>query len=343
MPLLYEITYKPNTTPHLNSINVDKSHKIPMTCLLHLLLLCVLCFPWSSLGSESFPPGKSQLTFQLNGQAIEVFAYRPSNFTNGPLLVVLHGMNRNADDYRDNAIVLADTFGMLVVAPCFDTNRFRSEAYQRGNVLKKGDPQPKSEWTYSFIPKLVEEMRRREGREEMPYYLLGHSAGGQFLVRMAGFLPGEPQRIVAANPGAHLFPTREKPFPYGFGGLPEELGNDAAIRRYLAVPLTLFLGTADTGTANLDQTAEARKQGATRIERGRNCFRYAETLARERGWPFNWSLIEVPGIGHDSRKMFASPQAQAALFTGQCLTEPPAKAELMKRSPARSPARSPDR
>lgn len=289
------------------------------------------------MGSESFPPGKSQVALQLNGQAIEVFTYRPAHFTNGPLLIVMHGMNRNADDYRDNAIVLADAFGMLVVAPSFDTNRFPNEAYQRGNVLKKGEPQPKSEWTYSYIPKLVEEIRRREGRADLPYYIIGHSAGGQFLVRMTGFLAGEPKRIVAANPGAHLFPTRARPFPYGFGGLPDELGNDAAIQRYLAAPLTLFLGTADTGKENLDETADARKQGATRIERGRNCFHFAEAVAKKNGWPFNWSIVEVPGVGHDSKKMFASPQAHTALFTGKCLTEPPAKAELMKHT-KQSPA-----
>ncbi|MBI3882434.1 MAG: hypothetical protein HY301_20540 [Verrucomicrobia bacterium] len=279
--------------------------------------------------------GKSQLTLPLNGKPIEVFTYRPANFTNGPLLVVMHGLNRNADNYRDYAVPLADTFGMLVVAPLFDTNRFPSEAYQRGNVLKKGKPQPKSEWTYSYIPKLVAEIRRREGRADMPYYVIGHSAGGQFNTRLAAFLPGDAVRIVAANPGSHLFPTRDFPFPYGFGELPPELGGDDAIKRYLAAPLTLLLGTADTGDKNLDVKPEAMKQGATRFERGRNCFKLAEAVAKKNGWPFNWRVIEVEGVGHDGGKMFASPKAGVALLGDKCLTEPPGKATLMKRAPAK--------
>ncbi len=279
------------------------------------------------------PAGKSSFTFQSQGGLpLQVFTYRPANFTNGPLLVVMHGKGRNADGYRDYAIPLADTFGVLVVAPLFDSNRFSSEVYQRGNVVKKGALQPQTEWTYSYIPKLVAEMRKREGRADMPYYLIGHSAGGQFNTRLAAFLPGEAKRIVAANPGSHLFPTRDFPFPYGFGELPSALGGDDAIKRYLAAPLTLFLGTADVLPQDLDVTPTAMKQGATRIERGRNCFKLAEALAKKNGWPFNWRLVEAEGIGHSGGKMFGHPNSGVALLGDKCLTEPPGKAELMKRA-----------
>lgn len=271
-------------------------------------------FAFATHAVEPLPAGKAQTTLQLGGKPIEVFSYRPAKFSDGPLLVVMHGIQRNADDYRDHAIVLAEKFGMLVVAPRFDLKRFSTDAYQRGGVMKGDTVQPREAWTYSFIPKLVAEVRAREGRADMPYYLIGHSAGGQFLARMTGFLPGEPVRIVAANPGAHLFPTREMEFPYGFGGLPDELSNGDVIRRYLAAPLTLYLGTADTGSYHLDVKPGAMKQGATRIERGRACFRFAQELARENGWPFNWRLVEAEGVDHDATKMFAHAQAAIALF-----------------------------
>lgn len=259
-------------------------------------------------------PGKSQTTFDAAGVAIDLFTYRPAHYSGGPLLVVLHGLGRNADGYRDYAVPLADRFGLFVAAPLFDTNRFPSEAYQRGNVLKKGQPQPKGAWTYSRVAELARELRRREGDAGRPVYLIGHSAGGQFLTRYAAFLPGDAVRIVAANPGSHLFPTRGLPFPYGFGGLPDELGNDDAIKRYLAAPLTLRLGTADFEKKDLDLSATAMKQGATRLERGRNCFALARDVAKKHGWPLNWRLVEVPGVGHSGEKMFAAPQAAEALF-----------------------------
>jgi poly(3-hydroxybutyrate) depolymerase len=316
----------------------DPIASLPMKSSFRLLL----CLPWlltSALAAESFPAGKAQFEFTANGRTLDVFTYRPTNYAAGPLLVVLHGMNRNADDYRDNAVVLGDRFGALIVAPRFGTNHFPAEAYQRGGVTRKGEVLPREEWTFSYIPKLVAEVRRRAGRPDAPYYLIGHSAGGQFLTRLAAFLPGGARRIVAANPGTHLFPTRDLPFQFGFGNLPDELGGDEAIKRYLAAPLTLYLGTADTGEANLDKTATAMKQGETRIERGRNCFRLAQQLARERGWPFNWSLVEAPGVGHDSRKMFGHDHVETALFTAKSLTAPPAKPA--PKSPAAPPGPTP--
>jgi poly(3-hydroxybutyrate) depolymerase len=274
------------------------------------LFAAVLCLADATLGAT----GKGQTTFDAAGVTQDVFTYRPANFSGGPLLIVMHGLGRNADGYRDYAVPLADRFGLFVAAPLFDTKRFPSAAYQRGNVLKDGQPQPKDAWTYSRVAELARELRRREGDAGRPVYLIGHSAGGQFLTRYAAFLPGDATRIVAANPGSHLFPTRDLPFPYGFGGLPDELANDDAIKRYLAAPLTLLLGTADLETKDLDLTATAMKQGATRLERGRNCFALARDVAKKNGWPLNWRLVEVPGVGHSGEKMFAAPQAAEALF-----------------------------
>lgn len=48
---------------------------------------------------------------------------------------------------------------------------------------------------------------------------------------------------------------------------------------------------------------EAKAQGATRHERGLNAFKVARALAQTRGWPFNWRLVEVPGMGHRAKKM----------------------------------------
>ena len=48
---------------------------------------------------------------------------------------------------------------------------------------------PRDEWTVDMVPELVSWARRREGRLDAPYYLFGHSAGGQFLSRVAAFAP----------------------------------------------------------------------------------------------------------------------------------------------------------
>ena len=120
--------------------------------------------------------------------------------------------------------------------------------------------------------------------------------------------------IVAANPGSDLFPTREMPFGYGFGNLPASLSGDDTIRRYLAQPLTLYLGTSDDHhDEDLDESPEAMAQGAGRYQRGKAAFAAAQKLAKARRWAFGWRLVETPGIGHDHGKMFDAPEAGKAL------------------------------
>jgi poly(3-hydroxybutyrate) depolymerase len=266
------------------------------------------------VSAKALDPGASQFTLEARGRQLEVFTYRPAHYANGPLIVVLHGMNRNAEDYRNNAQPLAERFGALIVAPRFDLQQFPPEAYQRGGVLRDGQAQPVEEWTFAFIGDVVKAVRQRTNQPDLPYYLIGHSAGGQFLTRLAAFLPGEAIRIIAGNPGSLIFPTHDLPFQYGFGGLPESLGGEQALKNYLAAPLTLFLGTADIGSTHLDLTETAMRQGATRLERGRTCFELGRRLAEQKGWPFGWRLVEAEGVGHDAAALFAHPQAQTAIF-----------------------------
>lgn len=111
-----------------------------------------------------------------------------------------------------------------------------------------------------------------------------------------------------------MLPTRQARFPYGYGDLPAQMSDDAALRRYLAQPVTIFLGTADLLSKNLDLLPAAIAQGDTRYQRGLNSFRMAQALAREKDWLFNWRLVEVPGAGHSAKSMYHSPLADAALF-----------------------------
>ena len=87
------------------------------------------------------------------------------------------------------------------------------------------------------------------------------------------------------------------------------------MRRYLAAPLTIYLGTGDiTPEHSFDASAEGMRQGPNRLERGRACFAAAQKLAKERGWAFNWRKVETPGIAHEAARMFAAKEAGDALF-----------------------------
>jgi poly(3-hydroxybutyrate) depolymerase len=266
--------------------------------------------------SEAIPLGRAKLEIMVSGTRLEVFTYKPAKYANGPLLLVFHGMLRNADVYRDHAIAMADRFGAMVAAPRFDMERFPDDRYQLGGLLTtKKTIAPKAEWTWSLIPALAAELRTREGNPKLPYYLLGHSAGGQFLARMAAFADTGAERLVVANPGTHLFPVRTAAYPYGFGGLPDELSDDSAHRRYVAQPLTFYLGTKDVvQDDNFPRGKEEDRQGDSRFVRGKNAFAAGKELAASKGWYFNWRLVEADGVGHDHEKMFDHPACKDALF-----------------------------
>ncbi len=265
------------------------------------------------LGNAPIPAGVAEQTADLQGVSIEVFTYRPAGCALSGALMVFHGLDRNADAYRDYAIPLGQRFCLLVVAPLFDAARFPTWRYQRGGMVHDGSVQPAESWTVNLVPRLASWIRHQEGRAELPYALIGHSAGGQFLSRVVAFGNDEAKEIVIANPSTWVRPSLEIAAPYGFGGVFGPQQGEAALRRYLAAKVTVLLGQEDVGSRNLATSEEAEEQGSTRFERGQTVFREAADAARRHGCAFNWHLAAVPGVGHNARAMFTSEQAFAAL------------------------------
>ena len=70
------------------------------------------------------PEGKAELTVGAGDRAIQVYSYKPKGFSNGPIFFVFHGAKRNAEDYRNWTISLAEKYHAVVAAPLFDQDRF---------------------------------------------------------------------------------------------------------------------------------------------------------------------------------------------------------------------------
>jgi pimeloyl-ACP methyl ester carboxylesterase len=262
----------------------------------------------------SLPVGKSVVEVRFGDVPMKLFTYKPKDFTNGPLVMVFHGVLRNAEEYRDDSVEMGDRLRALIVAPLFDADSFPKPMYQFGGIIQNGKATARDEWTGQYVNRIAREIRHREQLPEMPLYLIGHSGGGQFLIRTAAFVQTDARRIVAANPGTHLFPNTTAQFPFGFGGLPKELQTDEHLKAYLAQPLTIYLGSKDIERDEyLDVTPDAEAQGQTRFERGQNAFAAAKKLAKDRGWDFRWRLVVADGIEHDHTKMFNHARCADAL------------------------------
>lgn len=282
------------------------------------MTLATLCASTLALQgfTQAIPAGKGLVHVDIGGTKLELYTYKPASYDGQKMIMVFHGVLRNADAYRDHSVGMGDRFKALIVTPKFDAERFPSIRYQRGGILKQdGSAAPSEEWTYAFIPKIFESVRQMEGKPAMKYWLIGHSAGGQFVGRMCAFQDTGAERYVAANPSSWPFPTRALDYGYGFGGLPEVLSNDEMIKKFLARPLTIYLGTADnTPDSDTDMSDGALVEGAARYQRGKAFFQFAKTVSERKKWPCNWTIVEAEGVNHDHEKMFNHPSCEKALF-----------------------------
>lgn len=240
------------------------------------------------------------------GPPLRVYATRPAGLAaDRPVVIVMHGVRRNARDYRDQWHELAIRHDFLLLAPEFNARDFPGvEGYNLGDRrAADGRLRPPERWAYAALEPLFDDARRRFGAAAGRYALYGHSAGAQFVQRLLLFAPGAHLgRAVAANAGWYMMPDYGEPFPYGLGGAPV---TPEDVQRALALPLTVLLGGADDDPqhASLRRTPEALRQGATRLERGRRFFATARDYAERQGVAFNWRQALVPNVGHDNRLM----------------------------------------
>jgi len=289
-------------------------------CFVHLALVVGLLLPEASARAQTAPAlepfdvGRSVVEADIGGTTLQLFAYKPADYSGEGFILLFHGASRAAEAYRDAAAGMAERFRTLVVVPLFDAERFPSRLYQFGGVFREdGSFADAEERTFAYVPKLVAYIRAREGSPELSYEILGFSAGAQFLCRMAAFLDTDAERLVVMSPGSAMFPTRDLEYGLGFGKLPEEFSDDARIRRYLALPITVAIGTRDRELAQLP-TGDAYAQGVHRYSRALHWFTDAMDLAYERKWDFNWRLVVEDGPGHSPPAMFNHAQIGNALF-----------------------------
>jgi poly(3-hydroxybutyrate) depolymerase len=267
------------------------------------------------------PQGRSTLPFidaRHPERPLEVNFYRPARHRpEDAVVLVQHGMLRNGDDYRDFWIEAAERHNLLIVAPTFGNEHFpKAEGYNNGLVVGKDGTIAASEnWLYAVPTRVLAALRRTGVTTRDKVRLFGHSAGGQFVHRLLATQSETPYEVAfAANSGWYTLPTLERHFPEGLGGL--GLG-EAALARWLAWPMAILAGDQDIATSdpNLPAQAEALAQGPMRYARAHFMLDFAKAEAAKRGLPCNWTLITVPGIGHDGAAM--SRAAAASWFEGR--------------------------
>ena len=262
-------------------------------------------------------------------------------------MVVVHGINRNAQDYFgsiDRAAAHAGvTENTIIVAPRFQIERDEPgdhDAYWTDsgrNSWKDGGGAVAPAGLSSFTV-MDEILTALADKDRLPLVsrimLVGHSAGGQFIQRYAagGRAPGALMDVtigyVTANPSSYLYLNSYRPlgrklprsctgyndYKYGLERRNAYLSilNDEQIRRqYISRRVTYLLGNADVDQdENLERDCAANVQGDNRFQRGLLYYSFMRTFFPAA----KHDMVIVPEVGHDHDAMFNSPQGKTAIF-----------------------------
>ncbi len=233
--------------------------------------------------------------------AVHYFIPISGEISGMPILIGFHGAERNAAEYRNSWEDLAQEKKCMVFFPEFTEEAYPGSAfYQQGNIYAFGAVTPEVEWSISTIAPMFEDILDKTASNQIQFDVWGHSAGGQFVNRLLLF--GGELKIrtaIASNAGWYTVPYMDQTFPYGLTNSPLQMSE-------LAIPFSydfrIHLGTEDTEFNNTGWTG-AFEQGDNRYSRGLFFFNQSVLSAQNKGLSFDWSQVDVPGIGHNRYDM----------------------------------------
>jgi pimeloyl-ACP methyl ester carboxylesterase len=302
----------------------------PHTALSIALLLTVLlsaCSPTQLPG----PP-----TAHEPGQLVEAldpfgtfYVYVPTTLPEKPeILVVVHGTppremtaEADAEYYAASWIDFAEEQGHILIAPAFNQEDFSS---RRGDHAMSGyrglfgREIGADEW----VLRLVRAHQEAFGPADEPFYLYGHSAGGQFTGRFLVTHPESVKKAVITAAATYPQPDPEVAWPFGMGELHTELEWDSdTIKQVDIVPdtqkwlaatqisITVIVGLDDT--AELPADLIPGQKGKNRFTIARNWVQDMATFAEAYGLESRFQLGIIPGQGHTMSGLL--PYSQEAL------------------------------
>ncbi|MEQ9125587.1 MAG: hypothetical protein RIM80_23830 [Alphaproteobacteria bacterium] len=236
---------------------------------------------------------------------MDVHFHRPAEWRqDGPVLIALHGYKRNADVYAHDWKPIAEEHGALLLAPEFDHSGYPTPRSYEVGAMRTPDRKaftPAELWSWGAVERAFDAARVRFGASRASYWLYGHSAGGQFVHRLALYCPAARfSHVIAANAGAYSA-TNGQRFPYGLGHPAPE----PDVAAFLGRRLTILLGQKDRKTKGgvLLRSPEALVQGPHRLARGRYFYQTGMKTAARLGAPFRWRLVEAPDAAHSNRAL----------------------------------------
>ena len=222
------------------------------------------------------------------------------------LVLVMHGRQRNAEEYRDQWGDAAKELNLLVIVPEFSEDAFPGVFnYNYGRVMNEKGFYSNERSLFSFIDPLINYTFNKFKISSRKWGIYGHGAGAHFVHRYVIYEPNSSYTLaIAANLGWYMTMS-EKEWPFGLKN--SQISNDM-LRGSFGKYFLLMLGMNDISTKpNTPYVASIFKdiseQGQHRLERGRNFFNGVLKKSKELDIFLKWGLVEVPTReGHSNTK-----------------------------------------
>lgn len=207
-----------------------------------------------------------------------------------PVLVVVHGLSRDAHEQIDLFKPFAEQHGFALVAPHFTEDDYPDfqRLGRRGRGLRAD----------LALQQLLAALPFKAARNSV--YLFGYSGGGQFAHR---FLMAHPQQVkaaVVAAPGWYTLPDPAVAYPYGLrldGSLPA-----VSLRpgRFLQVPVLTVVGEDDTDRDKNLRRSKAldRQQGRNRVDRAKRWVAEMSAAAQQYNLDSAYQLAILDDASH---------------------------------------------
>jgi len=247
----------------------------------------------------------------------------------------------------DDTLVLAPRFPNPVEAGFDGLPAWRRSDWKDGLPSATGRGRPAPVGSFQVLDDLLHHLAapgRLPNLHEI--VLAGHGSGGQMVQRYAVLnnvdeslrSAGLTLSYVVSNPDSYLYLTPERPradrrgfgryergicptydqYRYGLDSLPAMFGKPEHARlaaRYAGRDVTYLLGSADNNPEQpgLDKTCGAEAQGATRLARGLNYWRY-DTRIEDPAAPLMHRAFQVNNAGRGQADLYGSMCGVQALM-----------------------------
>lgn len=222
------------------------------------------------------------------------FAWLRAEDASAPLLVAVHGSERDYVETREAFRGVAQDHGLNVIAPLFPMD-VAEAGYSDGYKFLVEDGID----YVALLDGMIAQFSAGMGIAPSSFYLFGFSGGAQFAARYALFEGKRLDGLLLAAPGSVTLLEDGVEWWPGLAGAEEAIGHKLDLGAFLNVPVAVLVGTQDVSPGLVRKDPSLRNgsihadlAGTTRVDKARSLYR---SITAAGG---NCRLVEVEGAGH---------------------------------------------